>query len=165
MVLSDFLSKQKTDDSNPHEIIPILFSLGRVLHENYYRINDLTRHIDTGTDKHLVQTRSQTKPSGIKVPEVHGTNKGLIPHMKPEHQKSVAIPTTCLTPPTHHIRSTHQTQSTDQKPPTNAVPPLPKPRIGQGRAGVRRKLKITLPKPRPIQTPTPPIPTPAPRLT
>ena len=27
MVLSDFLSRQKTDDSNPHELIPILFSL------------------------------------------------------------------------------------------------------------------------------------------
>ena len=26
MVLSDFLSRQKTDDSNPHEIIPISFS-------------------------------------------------------------------------------------------------------------------------------------------
>ena len=27
MVLSDFLSRQKTDDSNPHKLIPILFSL------------------------------------------------------------------------------------------------------------------------------------------
>ena len=27
MVLSDFLSRQKTDDSNPHKIIPILFML------------------------------------------------------------------------------------------------------------------------------------------
>ena len=36
MVLSDSLSRQKTDDSNPHEIIPISFSLRGVLHENYY---------------------------------------------------------------------------------------------------------------------------------
>ena len=27
MVLSDFLSRQKTDDSNPHKIFPISFSL------------------------------------------------------------------------------------------------------------------------------------------
>ena len=27
MVLSDFLSRQKTDNSNPHELIPILFTL------------------------------------------------------------------------------------------------------------------------------------------
>ena len=84
MVLRNFQSRQKTDDSTPHEIIPISFSLRGVLHENYYRINDLTRSIDTGTDKYLVQTRSQTKSSGIKVPKVHGTNKGLILHVKPE---------------------------------------------------------------------------------
>ena len=29
MVLSDFLCRQKTDDSNPHELIPISFSLKR----------------------------------------------------------------------------------------------------------------------------------------
>ena len=158
MVLSDFLSRQQTDDSNPYEIIPILFSLRRILHENYYRISDLTRTIDTRTDKYLVQTRSQTKSSGIKVPVVHSANKGLIPHVKPECQKSVATPTAYLTPPTHHLRPIHQAT------PTNAVPPLPKPRIGQGRAGIRRKPKITLPIPKPIHTPTPPIPTPAPRI-
>ena len=43
MVLSDFLSRQKTDNSNPHEIISISFSLRDVLHENYYRISDLTQ--------------------------------------------------------------------------------------------------------------------------
>ena len=163
MVLSDFLSRQKTDDSNPHEIIPISLSLRRILHENYYRISDFSRTIDTGTDKYLVQTRSPTKSSGIKVSDVHGANKGLILHLKPEHQKLVAIPTTCPTPPMHHLRPIHQTQSTDQRLPTNAVRPLPKPRIGQGRAGIRRKPKITLPIPKPVQTPTSPIPTPAPR--
>ena len=49
------------------------------------------------------------------------------------------------------------------KPPTNVVPPLPKPRVGQGRAGIRRKPKITPPIPKPIQTPAPPTPTPVPR--
>ena len=44
MVLSDFLSRQKTDDSNPHKIIPISFSLRGGLHENYYRISDLTKN-------------------------------------------------------------------------------------------------------------------------
>ena len=53
--------------------------------------------------------------------------------------------------------------STDHRPSTNAVPPIPKPRIGQGRAGIRRKPKITLPIPKPIQTLTPLILTPAPR--
>ena len=163
MVLSNFLSRQKTDDSNPHEIIPISFSLRRVLHENYYRLNDLTGTTNRETDRYLVPTRSQANSSGIKVPEVHSADKGLIPLMKPEHQKSVVIPIACPTPPTHHTRTTHQAQSIDQGPPTNAVPPLPKPSIGQGRAEIRRKTKVTLPIPRPMQTPAPPIPTPAPR--
>ena len=75
----------------------------------------------------------------------------------------MVAPTTCPTPPTHHTRPMHQTQPIDQRPPTNVVPPIPKPRIGQGRAGIRRKPKVTLPIPKPIQTPARPIPTPAPR--
>ena len=42
MVLSDFLSRQKADDSNLHEIIPISFSLRRVLYDNYYKLDNLT---------------------------------------------------------------------------------------------------------------------------
>ena len=36
MVLSDFLSRQKTDDSNPHEIIPISFTLKSLSCEHFY---------------------------------------------------------------------------------------------------------------------------------
>ena len=35
MVLSDFLSRQKHDDSNPHEIIPISFNMYNALYEMY----------------------------------------------------------------------------------------------------------------------------------
>ena len=45
MVLSDFLSRQNNDDSNPHEIIPISFNMYQVLHEKYYT-----------TENYLVQT-------------------------------------------------------------------------------------------------------------
>ena len=69
MVLSHFLSRQKTDDSNPHEIIPISFNMREVLQENYYNLGNTT------VDKCLVQTRSQTKSSEVKVPEVHGIEK------------------------------------------------------------------------------------------
>ena len=44
-VLSDFLSRQNNNDSNPHEIIPISFNMHRVLQEKYYNI-----------DSYLVQT-------------------------------------------------------------------------------------------------------------
>ena len=60
MVLSDFLSRQNNDNSNPHEIIHISFNVHKILQENYYNI-----------DCYLVQTGSKAKTSGIKFPEVH----------------------------------------------------------------------------------------------
>ena len=80
MVLSDFLSRQKTDDSNPHEIIPISFTLKSLVGNQFYRINNETSQ--PKTSKYLIQTRSQTKSSGIKLLEIHGANKGLNPHVK-----------------------------------------------------------------------------------
>ena len=38
MILGDFLSKQKNDDSNPHEFIPISFNMRHVLHDRYYNM-------------------------------------------------------------------------------------------------------------------------------
>ena len=43
MVPSDFLSRQKSDNSNPHEIIPISLSLRKVLHESCYRLRNLKK--------------------------------------------------------------------------------------------------------------------------
>ena len=70
MILSDFLSRQMHDDSNPHEIIPISFNMYNTLYETYYRIEM--------KDKYLVQTCLQTKAMGISLPEVHGTKKTLV---------------------------------------------------------------------------------------
>ena len=64
MVLSDFLSRQNNDNSNPHEILPISFNMHKALQENYYN-----------RDSYLVQTKSQARSSGIKLPEVHGMRK------------------------------------------------------------------------------------------
>ena len=80
MVLSDFLSRQNNDDSNPHEIIPISFNMHKVLHENCYNI-----------ENYLVQTRSQARSSGIKLLEVHGVGKNLDPNRKPEKQHANPI--------------------------------------------------------------------------
>ena len=38
MIPSDFLSRQKQDDSNPHEIIPIWFNMQNLLQTRYYKI-------------------------------------------------------------------------------------------------------------------------------
>ena len=162
MVFSDFLSKQKPNESSPHEIIPISFSLQKVLHKSYHRLGDLTRTIDSGIDKYMVQTRSPAKSSGIKMPEVHRAKKDLILHVKPE--RSVVVPSAHPIPPTCNLRPVHHTPHTEQRLPINTVPPVPKPKIGQGRAGIRRKPEVTPPTPKTIQKPTLSMPALTPRI-
>ena len=124
MVLSDFLSSQKVDNSSHHVIILISFNMREVLQENYCNLGN------TSEDKYLVQTRSQAKSSGLNVPKAHGIEKGLVLYAKTERLKSV-------------------------KPLTEKRPPIPKPRMGQGRAGITTKAKVVLPTQMPIQTSTP----------
>ena len=104
MVLSDFLSRQDPGDEDMKEIIPISFNMKSILQDKCYNIDD-------NMDKYMGQTRSQTKASGVELPEVHGSRKGLDPHRILERQ----------TQPIARLE-------VDRK-----------PRIGQGRAGVRRK--------------------------
>ena len=77
MILSDFLSRQETDKSDLHEIIPISFDMKTILNDRYYNVEEQE-------GKYLVQTRSQTRDSGIKVPEVHCAKKGVDPNLRPE---------------------------------------------------------------------------------
>ena len=63
MILSDFLSQQKNDNSNPNEIRPISFDMYQVLEDNIYLEIFCT-------DKYFIQMQSQAKSSGIRVPEV-----------------------------------------------------------------------------------------------
>ena len=76
MILSDFLSRQRIERSNPHEIIPISFDMKAILNDKYYNVGKENRY--------LVQTHSQSKDTGIKVPEVHGAEKGIDPDLKSE---------------------------------------------------------------------------------
>ena len=39
-----------------------------------------------GNGKYLIQTCSQAKTSGIKLPEIHGVGKSLDPNLRPEKQ-------------------------------------------------------------------------------
>ena len=87
MVLSDFLSRQKMEDSNPHEIIPISFTLKSLASNHFYQFNSMNEISETETNKYLIQTRSQARSSGIKVPEIHDTNKGINPHIKLGRQR------------------------------------------------------------------------------
>ena len=68
--------------------------------------------------------------------EIHGANKGLDLDVQPGKQKSIPIQTINKGTPTH---------------------PIPKPRIGQGRARMRRKVNTLQQIPIPHQLPTQPI--------
>ena len=131
MVLSGFLSRQQTDDRNPHELIPISFSLKSQVSDYFYHIDNEINL--PGKDKYMVQIRSQVRSSGIRLLEIHGANKGLVPHVQPGKYKSFPIQTVNKGMPTH---------------------PIPKPRISQGRAGLRRKVNTLQPIPLPHQLPT-----------
>ena len=104
MILSDFLSRQDPGDEDTKEIIPISFNMKLVLQDKYY-------NVDENEEKYMVQTRLQTKASGVHLPQVHGSRKRLDPHRIPEKQPQ----------------------------PIAGLDVDRKPRTGQGRAGVRRK--------------------------
>ena len=106
MILSDFLSRQKIDDSDPYEIIPILFNLRTVLQDKYYSL-------EGESERYMIQTRLQTKVSGVQLPEVYGSRKGLDLHKMPEKQPQPIA-----------------SSEIDRK-----------PRLGQGSTGVKRKIK------------------------
>ena len=78
MILINFLSRQITDSTNPHEIIPISFDMQAILKDRYHNV---------GCDnKYLIQMHSQAKGSEVKLPEEHSIDKGVNPNMKPERQ-------------------------------------------------------------------------------
>ena len=69
MILSDFLSRQIEDNSNPHEIIPISFNIWEILQDNYHQLT---------TDTYNVQTRAQAKAQA---------NTPTMPNAQPKKQK------------------------------------------------------------------------------
>ena len=73
MTSYNFLSRQHRDSSNPHEIIPILFNMGKVLQQNYQNY----------TKTFLVQTRSQNKAKNARISD---TCSGATPIGKPKKE-------------------------------------------------------------------------------
>ena len=77
MILADYLSRHRQPDNDPSELIPISFC-PMTIHMSL--MNNDTLHI---------ATRSNTKASGEAPPKVHGADKDLNPHVKPEHQTKI----------------------------------------------------------------------------
>ena len=73
IILSDFLSPQKSDDSNPSEIIPISFNTYKILEDNrnFGKCNNITNYAGA-CEKYLIQTHSQAKSSGTRLQKFMG---------------------------------------------------------------------------------------------
>ena len=80
MVLSDFLSGMDGDETDPHEIISILFNIHSILASQYYTISSNI------AETYKVQSTSATKADGAQMPKVHGVDKAVNPNLKPEIQ-------------------------------------------------------------------------------
>ena len=77
MILADYLSHHRRHSDDPNDLIPISFHLTHPV------------HIDPATPRCLpMLTRRSAKAVGMEPPPVHGAEKGIDPHKKPEHQNS-----------------------------------------------------------------------------
>ena len=76
MFFVDYFSRHSESDDNPCGLVPLSFCC----FETYLS------HLGLDT-LNVYLTRSKTKEAGVIVPEVHGVNKRLVPHVMPEHQK------------------------------------------------------------------------------
>ena len=83
MILSDFLSQQKNDNSDPSEIVPIFFNAYGILEENR------NIYVCKNEEKFQIQMYSQAKTSGTKLLEVHRVRKELDPNLRPEKQHTM----------------------------------------------------------------------------
>ena len=84
MILADYLSRHRNKDLDSSELIPISFCC-----MNVFRSLLETEH---GLEVYNIGTRSSTKASGEKPPEVHGADKPLDPNLRPEHQSRSKLP-------------------------------------------------------------------------
>ena len=77
MILADYLSRHRQPDKDPSGLIPISFC-------------PMTIHMNMMTNDTLhIATHSNTKASGEAPPKVHGADKVLNPHVKPENQTKI----------------------------------------------------------------------------
>ena len=121
MVLSDFLSRQLGDDSDPQEITPISFNIREILKENYQNMVK---------DMYMVQTRSQAKAKANTPGVQNITGKPVTQNAIPKADK-IPIKTEQDSKP---LQSTVVSQQIPQSlviPPGNIVPLSTHPSVRQ----------------------------------
>ena len=112
MVLSDFLSRQLGDDSDPHEIIPISFNIKEIVKENYQNMVK---------DMYMVQTRSQAKAQANAPAVQNTTGKSVTQNALPKVDK-IPIKTEKDSKSLHSTVVGHQLLQGSVIPPGNIVP-------------------------------------------
>ena len=122
MIISDLLSRQIEDDSNLHEIIPILFNIWEILQENYHNMV---------TDTYNVQTRAQASAQ-VNVPTVVDTqaktqkftpHSDKIPREAKEENKLKRLPSKIIQQLTKGIALPPETVFLAMGAPPNIRPP------------------------------------------
>ena len=88
LILADFLSRIRSDRSDPNEVIPISF------------VDMKARLRHHGLHFHSHVMRSTAKREGLVMPTIHGSDKLLDPHRKPEHQTNLNPKNMPSAPPT-----------------------------------------------------------------
>ena len=93
MILADYLSQHRLNDNGTSDLIPISFhSFHLYLHYH-------------GLDNLHITTWAQANAAGQAAPKVHGVDKGIDPHLKPEHQsRSKTNVTSKLAPPKSNVQ-------------------------------------------------------------
>ena len=79
MILADYLSRHRTRDRDPSELIPISFCSLEIY-------KSMIETGDCQTEKYHIHTRAKAREAGETVPDVHGAHKLIDPSYKPEHQ-------------------------------------------------------------------------------
>ena len=110
MILCDYHSRIAVDNGDPGEVIPISFN---ALAQYKLAIDHITESFMI--TNFMVATRSSTSATGIKLPPVHGAQKGVDPDLKPESKaksKKVLLKPTILS----LVKSSAQTPVTVKTP-------------------------------------------------
>ena len=157
MISADYLSRNRSKDMDPSELIPISFCCMDI----YRGLLDTK----AGSAIYNIGTRSSAKASGEKPPEVQGTDKTLDPNLKPEHQSRSKLPSIVgsrspskspkksLTPKRSPRKSVTISEQPPEEIPMSSFDPDPV----QIHAGARPKTHTSTGVPIPLPRPLPPM--------
>ena len=112
LILADFLSRINSDRSDPNKVIPISFV-------DLYLKNEYPEPCERFS---AITTRSRAKQDGQHVPKIHGHDKQLDPHKKPEHQQQVFKPLVVVVKPPPAPKPMYRTTKANP-PPIPLLPP------------------------------------------